>query len=247
VSTDPYADFTEAAYLEVLTAAASRFRFEAFGTECREPHVLWRHDVDISVHRAARLAQLEVDAGVRATYFLMFHSTFYNLLERPVLDRARSIAARGHDVGLHFDSAFYDDVDSRDALEERLRSEAALLGDLLEVPIRAFSFHNPGNVNDDLASDDDVIAGLVNTYGRTLRLRYRYVSDSNGYWRHDRLLDVIVSGDDERLHVLTHPGWWQAEAMPPRKRILRCVDGRAERTLLDYDELLARAGRLNVG
>jgi hypothetical protein len=102
-------------------------------------------------------------------------------------------------------------------------------------------------VNDDLTIDDDRIAGLVNAYGRTLRNDYEYVSDANGYWRHRRLIDVIADGRPARLHVLTHPGWWQLESMPPRQRIVRCVEGRAEWTLRDYDELLARAGRRNIG
>ena len=163
-----------------------------------------------------------------------------------MIDLARSIAALGREIGLHFDSSFYGALDV-DRLAERLTSEASLLADLVESPVRAFSFHNPGNVNDDLAFDDDVIAGLVNAYGRTVRSRYAYVSDANGYWRFERLLDVLTSGRHDRLHVLTHPGWWQVEPMAPRQRVVRCVHGRAERTLLDYDKLLAQADRKNIG
>jgi hypothetical protein len=234
-------DFTEDGYRRALALAKAAYSFEPFGTNNTDPHVLWRHDVDVSVQRAARLAELEAEENVRATYFLSFHSTFYNLLERPVLDAARAVVAPGHWLGLHFDSAFPGQGD----VAERIVLESEQLADLLERPVAAFSFHNPGVVNDDLAFDDDNVAGLVNAYGRSVRERYRYVSDSNGYWRHERLFDVLEEAPPH-LHVLTHPDWWQEEPMQPRARIERAVRGRAERTLRDYDELLEAAGRANL-
>lgn len=238
---DVDADFTEDGYRRALARAKAFYSFEPFGTDASEPHVLWRHDVDASVHRAARLSAIEAEAKVRATYFLSFHSSFYNLLERPVLDAARAIVDAGHWLGLHFDSAF----PGRGDLSERIAREATQLADLLECPVVTFSFHNPGLANDDLAVEDDSVAGLVNAYGRSLREQYRYVSDSNGYWRFDQLLEVL--GDPPpRLHVLTHPEWWQAESLSPRDRIARCVEGRAHATLRDYDALLEANGRTNL-
>src|SRR3954463_4717708 len=104
----PFADFTEAIYRSIVARARDVYSFEPFGTTSEAPHVLWRHDVDLSVHRAAKLADLEAEAGVHATYFFLLRSEFYNLLEGAVLDRARRIAALGHWIGLHFDPAFYD-------------------------------------------------------------------------------------------------------------------------------------------
>lgn len=236
-----YSEFTEDGYRRALASAKASYAFEPFGTESTERHVLWRHDVDVSVQRAARLAEIEAEEDVRATYFFSFHSTFYNLLERPVLDAAATVLACGHWLGLHFDSAFA----GRGDVAERIAREEAQLADLLERPVVAFSFHNPGVVNDDLAYDHDTVAGLVNAYGRSIRERYRYVSDSNGYWRHDRLLDLLEE-PPPYLHVLTHPEWWQEKQMAPRARIERAVQGRAERTLRDYDELLEAAGRRNL-
>lgn len=234
-------DFTEHEYRRALVFAKHSYRFEPFGSRSEEPHLLWRHDVDASVHRAARLAAIEAEEGVRATYFLSFHSAFYSLLEQRVLDAARAVLAAGHWLGLHFDSSFPGNGDASD----RIARESAQLADLLERPVVAFSFHNPGLINDDLALEDDAVAGLVNVYSRSIRERYRYVSDSNGYWRHERLFDVLEEAPP-RLHVLTHPEWWQEEPMPPRARIERAVQGRAERTLGDYDELLESAGRTNL-
>jgi hypothetical protein len=236
------ADFTEQEYRRALALARRSYEFEPFGTESTERHVLWRHDVDASVHRAARLAAIEAEEGVRATYFLSFHSSFYNLLERPVLEAARALVAAGHWLGLHFDSSFPVGGD----VAERIGREAAQLADLFERPVATFSFHNPGLVNDDLALADDTVAGLVNAYGRRIRERYSYVSDSNGYWRHERLFDVLEEAPP-RLHVLTHPEWWQEKPLPPRDRIVRCAEGRARAAIDEYDAALAAAGRENIG
>jgi hypothetical protein len=242
-----YREFTEAGYRRVLSEAKRRYRFEPFGTDYEEPHVLWRHDVDLSVHRAVRLASIEAEEDVTATYFFWLRSPFYNLFERQMTDLARRIiTAHGHRLGLHFDSGFFDAIPSPDDLVAKIAYEAGILSSLLEAPVEAFSFHNPGAVHNDLAFDADRIAGLVNSYGRALRQRYTYVSDANGHWRHGRLLDLLLDGTHERLHVLTHPEWWQAEAMPPRERVVRCAQGRAARVLQDYDEALARMGRENI-
>jgi hypothetical protein len=239
-------DFTEDAYRCALATAKHRYRFEPFGTQCDDPHVLWRHDVDVSVHRARRLAWIEADEGVTSTYFFSLHSSFYNLLERAVTDVARETLAAGHRLGLHFDSAYYGRLTSPDELAERIESEARIIGDFLESPVDAVSFHNPGVLNDDLSFDADTVRGLVNVYGDRLRSGYEYLSDSNGYWRFRPLLEVLAEGSNDRLHVLTHPEWWQASPMQPRERVIRSVEGRAGRTLRDYDDLLASAGRENL-
>lgn len=239
-----FADFTEDAYREMLRTAKRGYAFEPFGTRSQARHALWRHDVDISVHRALRLAQIEADEGVRATYFFLLRSEYYNLLEGPVLTRAREVLSLGHWLGLHFDPSTFD-PHSPDELERGLVRERDFLADLLERPIDAFSFHNPTIHGLDFRMDE--IAGMLNTYGRGIDERYTYVSDSNGYWRHSRLPDVLEAADEQRLHVLTHPEWWQAEPMSPKQRLARAIEGRAANSRRAWDDLLERWGRENVG
>jgi hypothetical protein len=236
-----FEDFTEASYRHILGAARARYAFEPFGTRAAGPHVLWRHDVDYSVHRAVALARLEADLGVRATYFLTLRSDLYNVFEPAVHARAREIAALGHWIGLHFDAGFGDGGrDDRAAWERRVLSEA------LEVPVDAVSLHNP-SVSGTQDEDAEALGGMAHAGARSVRDRYAYVSDSNGYWRFDRLPDVIAAGRHERLHVLTHPEWWQKRPMSPRERILRCIAGRSAASEATYDALLADNRRVNVG
>ncbi|MBN9606116.1 MAG: hypothetical protein J0G30_05850 [Actinomycetales bacterium] len=237
-------DFTESGYREIIRSARSNYRFESYGTESDEPHVLWRHDVDFSPHRAARLAEIEADEGVRATYFVLLHSEFYNWLEADVTGRFRQIADLGHDLGLHFDASFYAPYAEQAALAEALDFERSLLERIFGRDVRAFSFHNP-DVGDALQFDADEIAGMVNAYGRGTKERYAYCSDSNGYWRFHRLSEFLESGH-VFAQVLTHPEWWTPSAMMPRDRVQRAIDGRAAATAAGYDELLARIGRHNA-
>jgi hypothetical protein len=237
-------DFTEQGYRAILQSAKRGYSFEPFGADSGEPHVLWRHDVDISVHRAVRLAEIEADEGVRATYFFLLRSQYYNLLEDEILRRAREVLEMGHWLGLHFDPSS-SDPHSPEELERGLTLERDFLSDLLERPIEAFSFHNPTIHDFDFRMDE--IAGMLNTYGRGLDERYSYVSDSNGIWRHRRLPEVVEAAEEPRLHVLTHPELWQAEAMSPRDRVGRAIDGRAANSHRAWDDLLERWGRENVG
>ena len=237
-----YAQFTEAGYRELLRLAKGRYAFRSFRDYRDAPAgtVLWRHDLDFSVHRALAVARIEAAEGVHATHFLLLHSGFYNALEAEVAERVREIVSFGHDLGLHFDPRFYDGRD----LDDALARERALLEDLFATEVTAFSLHNP-----DIAgwSDGrDEIAGMVNAYGSYLTQHYGYASDSNGYWRFAPLDEVLVRDNEERLQVLTHPEWWVPEPMSPRERVARAIDGRARRQHARYDEIMKAMRRENV-
>ena len=240
-------DFTEAAYAGCVRMARQRWRFIRFtDVPCDGRVVLWRHDVDLSPHRALRLARIEADEGVTSTFFIHLHSEFYNALERQVADIFRRIAGLGHEIGLHFDPNFHrESIQSREDIERLLKSEAAVIESLSDQPVRAFSFHNP-DVGPWLAYDDDVLGGLRSAYGRTIKRDFQYCSDSNGYWRFRRLQDVLADESIEKLHVLTHPGWWQVEAMSPKARVLRCIQGRASAVQAGYEKLLADNNRVDL-
>ena len=86
---------------------AGGYGFARYGERPSGRHVLWRHDVDVSMHRAARLAEIEAERGVVATYFVNPRSVFYNLLEPEIEVLLRRIRSLGHEIGLHFDAGAY--------------------------------------------------------------------------------------------------------------------------------------------
>jgi len=237
-------DFTRESYRGLLAMAKRSYVFASYsaipwGTR----FVLWRHDCDYSLNRAHALARVEADEGVRATYFLNPHCEFYNLFEKSQHRLVREIIEMGHEIGLHFDAAFHE-ISDEAALGQLVDAEAALLEGLYGVRPSVFSFHNP--VAAHMSCEADTYGGLVNCYSRRFKTEVSYCSDSNGYWRFRRLQDVLTDATDSCLQILTHPGWWQETAMPPRQRIFRSVYGRAKTTMRLYDAGLDAHGRQNI-
>jgi hypothetical protein len=241
---DDYRDFTTEKYQELIRLAVKKRNIVDYSTITWEKEfLLWRHDIDISLNRALVLAKIEHAEGLKATYFINPHSELYNLAELSQYQLIKQILGLGHDLGLHFDCAFYN-LNAKSDLDQLVKNEAAYLNDLFDVMPTAFSFHNP--TDEHLLFNNDQYGGLENCYSKKFRTLVDYCSDSNGYWRHRRLQDVLVDGKNDRLQVLTHPGWWQDKPMSPRKRRFRSVYGRAAATMSLYDNNLVKFGRKNL-
>jgi hypothetical protein len=239
-----FADFTRQNYRRLVKLASLNYTFRTFQNYVPgERFILWRHDVDLSMQAARKLSIIEAEEGVKATYFFHLHNTFYNLFEKENTLCGRDILSNGHEIGLHFDPEFYD-IAAEEELIPLLERESRILEDLFNRPIRVFSFHNP--TPSTLGMRSMQYAGLINTYGEYFQKEVGYCSDSNGYWRHKRLEDVLQKHGNECLQVLTHPGWWQDDVLPPYQRVRRCVEGKAEKTLLVYRQLLASLDRENI-
>ena len=237
------ADFTVEHYRDLLRLARQKWPLVSYDAiPFGQRFLLWRHDCDYSLNRALALARIEQEEGVQATYFINPHSEFYNPLERGQLDILLQIREMGHHLALHFDSMFFTTHDELE-LVRQLESEASLLEAFLgERPV-AFSFHNPSTFH--LSCEAENYAGMVNCYSRRFKKKVAYCSDSNGYWRFQRLYDVLARGEETKLQVLTHPGWWQDEPMPPREKVFRSVYGRAEATLRFFYKAIEDGGREN--
>ena len=237
-------DFTEENYRILLKLTKKKWQFIDFPSyQTRSRACLWRHDIDFSVQRAYRLAEIEFEENVKATYFVNLHSCFYNALEIENINLIKRIIGFGHYLGLHFDAAAYPNSSLNiNWLVEKITNEVRILENFFEVSIKCFSFHNPGIWNA-MLYDDDEIAGLVNAYGKTIRNNFIYITDSNGYWRYQRLFDVLEKAEAQRLHILTHDAWWQKIPMSPNERVRRCINGRAEKVWITYEETLRSAGR----
>lgn len=240
-----FSDFTREHYRQLLQLAKRSYVFRSYTDFSRdERFVLWRHDVDLSMQAALALARIEAEEECRATYFLNPHSEFYNVLEREITLCVREIISLGHHIALHLDSQYYG-IQSEAELDSVVLREKALLESFFEGPVDAVSFHNPTQFM--LSCRRWSYGGLVNAYAEYFQNEVGYCSDSNGYWRHRRLADVLESGEEERLQVLTHDGWWQEAPMSARARVYRCVQGRAEKLMRSYDAILATTpDRANV-
>ena len=237
-------DFTVAHYRELIQLAKQSYAFSSYAEiPLGKRFILWRHDCDISVNRALKLAEIEWEEGVSSTYFINPHCEFYNLLEKKQAKLVGQILGLGHALGLHFD-ANYHETSSEAELEEQIALEAYMLERYFgEKPV-AFSFHNPTALH--LTFEKNLYGGLVNCYSKKFKKEIPYCSDSNGYWRYRRLRDVLQKATDSCLQVLTHPGWWQERSMYPMERIDRSISGRAEAIRFNYLDELNQTDRKDI-
>lgn len=239
-----FADFTRSSYRKFLKLAKTNYQFKLFTEENNSDGiVLWRHDVDYSPQSALKLAQIEFEEGIKSTYFVLLHSDFYNLLEPDNINCFKQILQLGHEIGVHFDCNFYD-IKNEESLVKFLKLESDFLSSNFNVDIKVFSFHNPFAF--ELSCRKDNYAGLINTYSERFHSAIGYCSDSNGYWRYERLEDVLQNKKHKSLQVLTHPEWWQDEIMSPKQRVKRCIDGRSDKLEKMYDSFLKEHGRENI-
>lgn len=237
-------DFTLEEYEKLILLAKKKYSFTDYTKDhSNEPIVFWRHDVDMSMESALELAKIEFRQGVRAHYFILPHSEFYNLLEKRTSNLVFEILNLGHSIQLHFDAAYHS-VDSIESLEKKLNLELEFFNQVFGIEISSFSFHNPSAF--DLSCEQKSYAGLVNTYSDFFKNQVSYVSDSNGYWRHKRLKEILEGEIHPKLQVLTHPEWWQTEVMSPKQKVWKNIDERAQWTKDYYTKLLSNHGRENI-
>lgn len=237
-------DFTLEEYQKLILLAKSKYTFTDYtNNNSNEPFVYWRHDVDMSMESAFELAKIEHNLGVRAHYFVLPHSEFYNLLEKSTSNLVLDILNLGHSIQLHFDAAYHE-VASTESLEQKLKLESDFFNQVFGIEITAFSFHNPSQF--DLSCEQKSYADLANTYSAYFKKEVSYISDSNGYWRHKRFKELLENENHQKLQVLTHPEWWQADVMSPKQKVWKHIDDRAQRTKDYYNKLLSDNGRENI-
>ena len=198
--------FDLAHYGELLEAAKTGgYRFAFFDREPEAGDLLLRHDVDLSLGAAVALAELEAEAGARATYFLMTRSVFYNLAS-PEGERALArLRELGHRVGLH---AVYPQLELDDRFD----------------PVVAW--HNP-----DPEFMGEPLDGAVNVMQPGYFDPDHYRSDSNQHWRSGCPHQELDAGGFEWLQLLTHPEIWAYPGATMRETMLAMLAAERDRDL----------------
>lgn len=241
-----FTDFTRAHFRELIQIAKKEYTFITYDdieTSENKKTILWRHDVDFSMHSALKLAKIENEENVRATYFIWLQSKFYNTFEKEIVNIINEILFLGHSIGIHLDSETHK-LNNKENIEKVLEFEKKILQELFSTEIKVFSFHNP--TSEVLKNAHHTYAGLINTYSDYFKNQVDYCSDSNGYWRHKRLKDVLLSAQADKIQVLLHPEWWTEEILSPKEKIARAINLRAANNTNWYTTNLETHGRENI-
>lgn len=237
-------DFTLDNYRRLIHLAKEKgFQFilhkDEFVPERKD--IIWRHDVEFEPDIALKMAQIEHETGVQATYFFQLHSGFYNVMSGHYRRVFHQIKEFGHCVGLHFDSAYWG-ITSEDQLNEFIKIDKEYLEKNMGMEIDTFSFHNTTPFTQSCL--EYRYGGLINVYASFFKEHYNYCGDSLGYWRFDRLEDVLNDEKVQHLQVLTHDGNWSEEVLSVRKRYYQMLHAHADRIYNSQVNGMHRKGML---
>jgi hypothetical protein len=196
-------------YLDFLAKAQEkRFSFVQFrdflpgGPALPERYVVLRHDIDFAPEHSLQMAELEHEAGVASTFFVLVDGQFYNPLQKDVIHQLRRIHSLGHEIGLHFAVSSAVDADVGGEVALRLELLSALAG----VTVRSFSQHDPVNAGFANVVLPDGHQPCVDASHVIHDNGLLYVSDSAMMWRRytfDTALD-----QERNLCLLAHPHSW---------------------------------------
>jgi hypothetical protein len=209
-------EFTFSFYEKILTLFSEFFECRLFSdvpnlldvNKIEKPFLLLRHDIDINLLKASRMADLEHKYGLKATYFVMINHPFYNI--RKNLSFINYLLALGNEIGLHW----YREKLDLENLVTHIEEDCRLLEDLIQRPVKSISFHKPPP---ELIGTSLFISGRISAYASVLM--EWYISDSRGRFRVGDPIPAILQRKGNLLQFLIHPIWWDEAPATPQERI----------------------------
>lgn len=189
--------------------------------------LILRHDIDMSMEAAVGVARPEHQMGIKAHYFVLLRTEFYNLCSPYDWPRLQEIARLGHNIGLHFDASLY--PQELDVLEENVARECEILQTILEQPVTAINFHRPAQ---SLLGLERNLAGRTHAYQPRYFSEIAYCSDSQGAFRYGHPHNHEAFLNRRSMQLVTHPIWWPKTPVGSRF----CISGK---TALNIDGILA--------
>jgi hypothetical protein len=214
-------DFSYDYYITLLKAAQENFRIclisdaeQLLEMPRKTPVLFLRHDIDVSVEDALKMARIEQGLGVSTTYYVRLNTAFYSLKDSKTRRELLEILRLGHEIGLHYDHTRDTDPESGfNALEE-----------ITNVPVRSISFHIP--LPEQMQRGGLKICGRINAYAH--ELKPWYMADSSGRWWDGEPLPRLKKPEGPVLQLVVHPCWWGEKVIPAQKRetiVQRILEG----------------------
>ena len=197
-----FPDFSYDHYRSILLNLKERYKFSDFDNNSTNDVIL-RHDIDISLDYALRMAKIENELGVHATYFILFHAETYNPFNPHSTQTVKEILKLGHKIGLHYNLLYYEN-NNLDPVESILNE------------ITAMEYHYNTNINVVAAHQPtkkyvalDLPKHIKSTYADEFTNDRKYLSESNRNWREGCICSQYDKYD--KLQLLFHPIWWNEE------------------------------------
>jgi hypothetical protein len=202
-------DFSYSVYKKLLKSLLNSrsnlcFRDFAKKGEIDRSYFILRHDIDFSPGAALRMAELEANLDVKATYFILFSSSFYNLFCEEYIEFPRKLIELGHEVGLHYDVKSMEMASHNIDLIDMLYKQIDFLSCLTGTEIESIAVHNPSVSDVDPFRETE----FVNAYDKRYTKQITYFSDSCAAWRDDFVEHFKKNNLPDKIQLLIHPIFW---------------------------------------
>ena len=192
--------------------------------------LILRHDVEFSLERAYRMAQIEKMEGVSASYFVQITNNSYNALSMQNRKLIKEMSYMGHKIGLHYHlNGITDPLKTRDGIRDQIR----IMSEMCEMQIDRFSIHRPVR---EVYYNSIPIDGIINAYspefftlteeGATVReedLEVKYIADSRHRWNYG-YPDINTLQRNRKIQLLIHPDFWSDEGYDAKRNFEKLIE-----------------------
>jgi hypothetical protein len=206
--------FSYVEYTNIINLIKSHLSIKDFSDigEYTKSFCVIRHDIEYSIDRALKMAELEYDLGISSTYTVQLRNNTYNALSEKNINAVKEIKKLGHYIGLHQNPPRM----SKSELVDYILRDIETLEYCYDFEIDRFAFHRCGS-NPYLLEWYVEVPNKINCYDRKYfhyfsgkrpdDLRVTYLADSNHQWKYGYPIQFDFE-KVRKLQLLIHPFSW---------------------------------------
>lgn len=193
-----------------------------------------RHDIEFSIDRAAKLAEIENELGISTTYTVQLRNNTYNALSEKNIKLIHYIKSLGHCIALHQNPPYMPEKE----LKKYVLKDIETLEHYYEFEVDRYAFHRPKQ--EQLAMYLD-IPEKINCYGKKYfhyfegnapDLKVTYLADSNHQWKYGHPV-MIDFNNVSKLQLNMHPFSWTEKGYKNYGNYLTLIEERKKEMLSD--------------
>ena len=188
-----------------------------------------RHDVEFSLDRAYKMAIIEQNVGVSASYFVQITNNAYNALSMQNQKLIREMSDMGHKIGLHYHlNGITDPLKTRDGIRDQIR----IMSEMCGISVDRFSVHRPVR---EVYYNSIPIDGIINAYSPEFFTLFdedkpveeqvpevKYIADSRHRWNYG-YPDTETIKQFKKLQLLIHPDFWSEEGCAAKENFAKLI------------------------
>lgn len=190
--------FSYKKYRNFLQALKKKGPITTFSERDSQTVFLLRHDVDLDIIPAYKLAIIENEHDIKSTFFFLTTAETYNVSSKKNRLLIQKIKNMGHEIGLHFDPSLYGKIKKN--LDKKVDEEAKILESIIGSKIKSISLHNPSVYN-----SHPLFKGYINAYDPKIFRDRSYISDSRMDFRGKDIYKFINNIENKPIQILLHP------------------------------------------